>query len=39
MGDVRTWRWSNGEYNAFELSNSVTLGPEDEGNETKEMNC
>ena len=38
MGDVRTWRWANGEYNAFESSKSVKLGPEAEGNETKEMN-
>ena len=38
MEDVRTWRWANGEYNAFELSKSVKLGPETERNETKEMN-
>ena len=38
MGDIGTWRWANGEYNAFELSKSVTLGPEAEGTETKEMN-
>ena len=38
MGDVRTWRWANCEYNAFELSKSVTLGREAERNEIKELN-
>ena len=39
MGDVRTWRWANGEYNAFELSKSVTLGREAERNEIKDLNA
>ena len=38
MGDVRTWRWANGEYNTFELSKSVTIGREAERNEIKELN-